>query len=137
MQDFATTLHRSGFRATPGRIALLKVLAHESQPLTTSEVGKRLKGRLDTVTLYRALEAFEQTGTVRRVEFGHGHAHWELQQKHHHHLVCRTCGAVEDVPVCISPRLEKQIMKKSSMFESIYSHNLEFFGCCKKCAEAA
>jgi Fur family ferric uptake transcriptional regulator len=132
--DFKVVLKEAGFKATPGRLRLLEALWKESEPLTVLEIQKRLHNTLNEVTLYRALEAFAKAGLVRRADFGHDHAHYELAigKAHHEHAVCTKCGVVEDIEGCTLVPLEKKALKQSN-FKSIYSHNVEFFGLCKKC----
>jgi Fur family ferric uptake transcriptional regulator len=133
--DFRAILKEKGFKATPGRLQLLEALAHVEKPLTVMEIKKRLHSRLNEVTLYRALEAFEHMGMVRRVDLNHDHAHYELAlgRLHHDHVVCAECGTVEDIEGCALTSLQKSALKQSG-FTNIYSHNLEFFGLCKQCA---
>lgn len=133
--QYTELLREAGFRATPGKIALLAVLAQADKPLSIAELARRFRGKLNTVTLYRSLEALVERGIVRRVDLGHAHAHYELAEskRHHHHLVCKICGAVEDILSCEPFELEKQVLKKSKTFASIQSHAMEFFGLCKKC----
>jgi len=133
--DFAELLRKSGFKATPGRIVLLKMLAKHTRPLSLIAIGKELDGKLDQATVYRALEAFVEKGMVKRVDLGHAHTHYELAEgrAHHHHLVCKTCGTVEDVSVCVAEPVEKSVLKKSKSFSSVDDHSLEFFGTCKDC----
>ncbi len=130
---FESLLRQHGFKVTSGRVALLQALGREEKPLTVAEVGKRLKSKLDSVTLYRALEAFVGKGVVRRVDLGHGHAHYELEQTHHHHMVCTNCGTIEDIESDALERAVSLAAKSSRQFKTIYSHNLEFFGNCKSC----
>ncbi len=134
--DFKALLKAAGFKATPGRLQLLEVLNKESEPLTVLEIQKRLRGKLNEVTLYRALEAFAKAGLVRRVDLNHDHAHYELAagRKHHDHVVCTNCGTVEDIEGCALAPLEKKALVQSN-FLSIYSHNLEFFGLCRTCSK--
>lgn len=127
--DFKALLQEAGYKATLGRLALLELLWGEEKPLAVHSIEKKLKGKMNEVTLYRALEALAEKGVIRRVDLGHGHAHYELEKKHHHHLVCTDCGVVEDVNVCPLPLVEN-----SKKFKSIYSHNLEFFGVCRSCS---
>lgn len=132
----AETLRKAGFRATAGKIAILKVLSGMSEPLSVSGILKQLKGKVDTVTVYRAVEDLSRAGLVRRVDLGHQHAHYEVvdpKGRHHHHLVCRLCGAVEDVENCDPAHLEGSVIKKSKRFASIETHTMEFFGFCRQC----
>lgn len=135
MQDFKELLRQKGYRATPGRITLLELLWREKEPLTVAEIKTRMGSKLDTVTLYRALEALFQKGIIRRVDLAHGHAHYELEQEHHHHLVCTDCGKLEDIEVREMEKAGENVLKTSKQFKSIYSHELEFFGLCNKCSK--
>ena len=48
-------------------------------------------------TVYATLDLFEQLGIVRRISPGEGPVLYDPRAEEHHHLVCRRCGAVEDV----------------------------------------
>ncbi len=133
--DLKALLHSSGFKVTPKRLKLLELLQIESKPLTVLEIQKKLRNVPDTVTLYRALEAFVSKGIIRRVDLGHSHAHYEFATgSHHHHLVCTNCARVEDVAVCLGPSVEKKVLAQSAHFKNINQHALEFFGLCRACA---
>jgi len=132
---FPALLRSSGFKVTPGRLALLKALAGE-KPMNISEVTSVLRGTLDQATVYRALEAFANADLVKRVRIEAGQTHYEILAggHHHHHLVCERCGKIEDVEDCETETLERQALKHSKSFASVRSHSLEFFGICKRCA---
>ncbi len=134
--DHTALLRDAGLRATPGRIALLAVLERTSVPLTAAEIEKKLKGKLNQVTVYRALEALIASGIVRRVNLEHDHAHFELVhgREHHHHAVCRSCGKVEDIEVPHTARPEHEALKRATQFAALDSYALDFFGTCKSCA---
>jgi len=130
--DAKALLRSAGFKVTPGRVALVELLARESKPLPVAEIQHKLKN-LDGVTVYRALEALQGAGLVVRVELGHGHAHFELVagKPHHHHAVCADCGTVEDVEC----NVQDMAPPGSKKFKTIYSHNIEFFGSCVSCTK--
>lgn len=133
--DFATLLRENGLRATPGRLALLTVLAKETRPRSVEDLLQALQGDMDKVTLYRALEALRDAGIVARVNLEHDHAHYELLvgRPHHHHAICRGCGHVEDIEVPHAPALEREAHKRTRGFSHIDRHSLEFFGLCRSC----
>lgn len=135
-ESLAALLRESGRKATPGRLLLLGVLANANHPLSTHEITTQLKERLNQATVYRALLSLTGVGIVKRVNMQHLHAHYELISKetHHHHIICKHCGLVEDVERCDTTHLEKLLLKKSKKFTTIHDHSLEFFGFCKKCA---
>lgn len=131
----ASLLRDAGLRATPGRLALLAILAKEPKPVTVQTLEKRMKGALNHVTLYRALEALTEAGIVARAGLGHDHAHYELLagRPHHHHAVCRGCGLVEDLEVPHSEAPEKDAQRRTRSFATIDRYSLEFFGLCRSC----
>ncbi|MGH7141300.1 MAG: Fur family transcriptional regulator [Minisyncoccia bacterium] len=133
MDNFSAILRQVGFRATPRRLSLLNTLSKERKPLTVAEIQRKLgRSAPDTVTLYRALEALAEKGILERTELGHGHAHFELPKKHHHHIVCTACGRVEDFSSRVFEAALQKI--KSNSFEIITTHSVELFGRCAKCA---
>lgn len=133
--DHASLLRDAGMRATPGRLMLLSILEKESKPLAVYQIEKRMKGALNHVTLYRALEALEAANIVARVNLEHDHAHFELLtgRPHHHHAVCRDCGKVEDIEVPHTAMPEKDAAKHAKGFAVIDRYSLEFFGVCRAC----
>jgi Fur family ferric uptake transcriptional regulator len=132
----AGLLKEAGLKATPGRLALLEHLRSQSKPMTIKEIHTGLKGQLDQVSIYRAVEALTEKGIVRRVDLRHPHAHYEMSmgRAHHHHIACSVCGRVEDVEDCETEGLEYRVLKASKQFANIQSHALEFYGVCKACA---
>ncbi len=131
--DFADTLRTHGMRATEGRISLLKTLARQKKPISIEDLQHKLSERLDTATLYRALEALADARLVERVDLQHGHAHYELipGRPHHHHAVCRSCGTIEDIELSHAP--EQEAARRTKQFSIIDTHRLEFFGLCSNC----
>ena len=136
LSPFRSRLHSAGFRATPGRLAVLELLEKNKRPLSIKDVQERLHRKdLNQATLYRMVNALEKAGVLRAVDFRHGHAHYELENKsHHHHLICENCGKVADVSKCDTSKIEAQVLKIGG-FDRITKHSLEFFGLCKRCAK--
>jgi Fe2+ or Zn2+ uptake regulation protein len=133
-KDFPALLRKAGLRATHGRINILAILAQEKKPVTIEHLKSKLPS-LDTVTLYRALDALQEAHIVERMDLQHGHAHYELiiDRPHHHHAVCRSCGIIEDVEIPHSPHPEKEAERRSKKFSIIDAYSLEFFGVCANC----
>ncbi|NBV76734.1 transcriptional repressor [bacterium] len=133
--DFAELLREYGSKATPGRVTLLKVLWQEDKPISVAGLKKKLDPSFDEVTLYRALESLTASGLIREVDFRHGHAHYEMNalREHHHHIICTSCGRVEDTEC----RVQEAKLTKASAFRIITDHTAEFFGLCNSCIKTA
>lgn len=135
----AALLKTAGLRATQPRLRVLAILEESTYPLSVADIASVLKKpTVDQVTVYRTLETFVQAGIVQHLELHQGRSYFELAtREHHHHLVCRTCGRVEDVEGCEMDSMERKVAKKSKHFSTVSSHALEFFGDCKTCVQTS
>lgn len=130
-------LRENGQRVTEPRKALLTVLTRQHGPFTAEELhGKLAAGVCDLVTVYRCISAMEETGIVRRCDFGDGTYRYEFNtgQDHHHHLVCRSCRKAETIDLCVADSLERMARQKG--YANV-THMLEIFGTCPNCQRAA
>lgn len=136
----AARLGALGQRFTTGRRALFDVLAGADSPLTIGQIVD-LEPRLPLSTTYRNLTVLQQAGVVRRVVTDHEFARYELAEdmtdRHHHHLVCESCGDVKDVdmsrPLERSVRAQLENLGQQAGFQ-VESHRLDAFGLCSDCA---
>jgi Fe2+ or Zn2+ uptake regulation protein len=128
----ATLLRAKRIRATPQRIALLSALRTFTAPQPVETIVRALKGMLDQATVYRGLQEFERADLVRRVQLKGGSL-YEASGAHHHHLICRSCGAIEDVDVCLPGSVRTKLLATSKRFSTIEDDALEFFGICTAC----
>ncbi|WP_119354010.1 ferric iron uptake transcriptional regulator [Azohydromonas sediminis] len=97
----AEELKSSGLKATLPRIKILEVFQRSSQRhMTAEDVFKALLADgsdIGLATVYRVLMQFEQAGLLTRSHFESGKSVFELNEgQHHDHLVCLTCGRVEE-----------------------------------------
>ena len=134
----AARLEAAGQRYTSGRRAIVERLRSAGQPLTIPDVVS--EGTLPQSSAYRNLAVLEQAGAVHRIVTNAGFARFELAEdltEHHHHLVCSSCGQVEDFTA--SPSLERSLHKAVSEIEdgtgfNALHHRLDLIGTCKACS---
>ena len=102
--DFADKMKSLGLKCTRHRMGILEILAASRQPLTAEGVYLQLRERgvsINLSSVYRNLEALEQHGLTRRSSHAFaGSAVWEVPAGHTHHLVCSSCGRIEQVTGC-------------------------------------
>jgi Fe2+ or Zn2+ uptake regulation protein len=134
----ARLLRRRGQRLTDGRRRLLEALSRADRPLTIPEI-LGLDPAFAQSSVYRNLVVLEQAGVVHRVITHDEFARYELAEDltgHHHHLVCSSCGRVEDLPASAS--LERSVATaisqaaRSSGFH-VERHRLDLVGRCAHC----
>jgi Fur family ferric uptake transcriptional regulator len=131
-----TVLKNAGHRITAPRRALLELLHREHGPFSAEELHRRLPaGLCDPVTVYRCLGTLEETGLVRRCDFGDGIYRYEFNtgEHHHHHIICRGCSSVKTLDVCFADGLERMVRQ---MGYANVTHTLEIFGLCVDCQNA-
>lgn len=132
-EQFKSALRKARLKATPGRLNILEIFAHQPKPLSIAALKFRMPGSADLVTLYRNAEILCALGFLNRVRLQDKKDYFEFAHKaHHHHLVCANCGKVSDVGDCKVRPISSQSLK-SAGFAKINNHQLEFFGVCKQC----
>jgi Fe2+ or Zn2+ uptake regulation protein len=138
-ETIVSRLRRVHQRLTPNREAIVEVLVATSRPLTIPEVLDARAG-LAQSSVYRSFVVLEQAGVVHRIVTNDEFARFELAEDlvgHHHHLICSSCGAVEDVPP--NARLEQSLrhavdqVAESTGFHT-QAHRVDLVGLCKRCA---
>jgi Fur family ferric uptake transcriptional regulator len=130
---FKSVLRNARLKATPIRLGMLEVFAHQPKPISILSLRAKIPGSADIVTLYRNVETLCKLGLLNRVHLQAKKDYFEFAQKaHHHHLICTGCGKVKDVEDCKVQKISNQNLKNAG-FAKINNHQLEFFGICKKC----
>ncbi|MEU0390081.1 Fur family transcriptional regulator [Streptomyces chartreusis] len=100
----AEELRGAGLRVTAARVALLQAVRdgdHLGAEAIASEVRGRV-GHISVQAVYEGLHALTAAGLIRRLEPPGSPALYEGRVgDNHHHLVCRSCGAVADVDCAV------------------------------------
>ena len=100
----AEELRGAGLRVTAARVALLEAVRdgdHLGAEAIASEVRGRV-GHISVQAVYEGLHALTAAGLIRRLEPPGSPALYEGRVgDNHHHLVCRSCGAVADVDCAV------------------------------------
>ena len=137
-QDGAQFLMDHGFKLTKSKLAVLAAFNIAKHPISAQEIAEQLpKDTANQVTIYRIIQSFKEKGILREVNLRHDHLDYELahEEDDHHHLICVSCGLVEDFEECDADKLAKTVLKQSKQFSSVHEHALELFGVCNACAK--
>ena len=133
--DRADELKSSGLKATLPRLKVLEMFQRSAQRhMTAEDVYKALladDAEIGLATVYRVLMQFEQAGLLTRSNFESGKSVFELNQgQHHDHLVCLTCGRVEEF---YDPQIEQR--QRAIAIErgfELHEHSLALYAACTK-----
>lgn len=118
-------------RLTPQRKAVLDAIAAEPGSFTATDIydgARAAEPSLGLATVYRTLELLRGAGSVRQLA---GATYVRCHPGHHHHLVCVSCGAVEETELCGAP--SAALLRRRHGFRA-ETHDLEVYGTCRRCA---
>jgi Fe2+ or Zn2+ uptake regulation protein len=102
--DFEGMLREAGLRVTRPRVAVLSAVHDHPHADTDSilDAARRESGDVSHQAVYDVLRALTDTGLVRRIQPTGSLARYEARVgDNHHHLVCRSCGAIADVDCAV------------------------------------
>jgi Fur family ferric uptake transcriptional regulator len=131
-------LRAAGYKITPPRLAVLDVIRREREHLNPNEILEQAKAiypEIGRATVYRTLELLTELGIVRPIYVGDSGPTYIRAEGGHHHLVCSTCGRIEDFDQCIADEMAESLASRFGF--RIRSHLLEFYGLCAVCQESA
>jgi Fur family ferric uptake transcriptional regulator len=102
--DFSQLLRGAGLRVTRPRVAVLGAVHSHPHADTESIIGA-VRGDLPEVShqaVYDSLHTLTAAGLVRRIQPTGSVARYESRvDDNHHHVVCRSCGAIADVDCAV------------------------------------
>ena len=102
--DFERTLRGAALRVTRPRLAVLSAV-HENPHADTDSIIRVVREDLGEVShqaVYDVLRALTAAGLVRRIQPSGSVARYEARVgDNHHHVVCRSCGAIADVDCAV------------------------------------
>ena len=130
-------LKNTGLKATLPRLKILEIFQTGTQRHMTAEDVFRVllneRSDIGLATVYRVLTQFEQAGILERSHFESGKAVYELNEgTHHDHLICTSCGKVEEFYDAEIERRQQMIAKDKGWI--MQDHAMSLYGLCGECA---
>ena len=89
--------------------------------------------RLSLGTVYRNLKQLSEEGLIKSVGVVDGQERFDARISPHSHFVCNQCGAVQDLPNCVSEETIAPLGEEYGFVEQ--SYELHIYGVCKDCAQ--
>lgn len=139
VEQLPDELRARGLRVTAPRLAVYRAVAEMPGHPDVEEIAVRARamiGTLSTQAAYDALRALTEAGLLRRIEPAGSPARFETRVgDNHHHVVCRVCGAAQDVDCVVgaAPCLEAGDAAGFLVDEA----EVTFWGICPDCQAAA
>ncbi|HSP73625.1 MAG TPA: transcriptional repressor [Gaiellaceae bacterium] len=123
----------AGARSTPQRTAVLDAVAGLDGPFTLVELYDRAREKepqLGLATVYRTVELLRETESVRPLPTEGRPTYVRCHPGHHHHLVCRACGTVQETDLCACPDASELKRRHDFVPET---HAADVYGLCGRC----
>jgi Fur family ferric uptake transcriptional regulator len=100
------------------------------------EIYQRLKKKgkkVSLATIYRTLNLLVKSGLVSEIDLGENHSHYELEivKSAHGHMVCLSCGRVQEFSDDKVLSMLNKIGQESGFKTDKFS--IQVFGYCKSC----
>lgn len=124
-------------RNTRQRTDVLALLASTDGFRSAQQLHADLRAqgaRVGLTTVYRTLQLLTDAGEVDQLRLPDGEQLYRrcVQSSHHHHLVCRFCGATVEVE---GPAVEKWAHQQAVQHGFIdVDHTVEIVGTCAECS---
>lgn len=134
MSAHADTLGRAGLRVTQQRLAVLEALEGRTEAVTAQDLHQELRsgGRTPGLaTIYRTLSSLAQADVLDTFARDGEQAFRLCGAKHHHHLVCRKCGLVEEVTSGAVESWVQRVARRRGF--RVTGHSAEVYGYCASC----
>lgn len=130
-------LRAADLRVTRPRVAVLTAVYAHPHADTDSILGtvREDLGEVSTQAVYDVLKALSTAGLVRRIEPAGSVARYESRvADNHHHVVCRSCGAIADVDCAVGET--PCLTASNSHGYSIDEAEVTYWGLCPACSNA-
>lgn len=132
-------LRQQGCRITPQRQRIVEILLQSPDPVAARDILQQMRVAFPNVsldTVYRNLGMMTAIGLTSQLNLRNREtARFELQRKHHHHLVCLSCGRAECIESC--PMTAYDLAHAQKKRFRVVDHAFEVYGYCADCAASS
>ena len=135
--DAEHLLRGVALRVTRPRVAVLTAVHEHPHADTDSIIGvvRQKLGEVSHQAVYDVLRALTAAGLVRRIEPAGSVPRYESRvADNHHHLVCRSCGAIADVDCAVDDT--PCLTASNDHGYSIDEAEVTYWGLCPGCSTA-
>ncbi len=136
--DYSLLLRRLNLKATPKRLAILRILDAEPVYLSPEDIWEKMKlsfSRIGLPTVYRNLEELASGGIITKIIHQNRQLYYYFcgNADHHHHFICLSCNSVQELDYCPEHEIVHKV--KRQLKGQVISHLLQINGLCSKCID--
>jgi len=135
LQGLVRKLKDRGYRLTPQRMAVLRILCENSQHPSVQQIYDQVKPDFPMTslgTVYKTVTLLKEMGEVLELGFGDDSNRYDGSKPYPHpHLICTKCKRIIDPDIPTLKTLPHELGKSTGY--QIVSHRLDFYGICPQC----
>ena len=135
LQDYVKKLKREGYRITPQRLEIIKVILERGEHTNADELYKIIRERypmISLATIYNTLEILVNTGLIKKLEFSSASL-YDTKAYPHINLICTNCKKIFDFPLSEEEVTKLKEKIKKDVHFTVKSLRIDFYGTCKNC----
>jgi Fur family peroxide stress response transcriptional regulator len=134
IEELITVLKGKGFRMTPQRLELIRIIAASDGHPSALQIYTSIKKQFPTMsqaTVYNTLSLLKEMNQVLKIDL-HGDSHYDGNRpEEHSHLVCLKCNKIVDGDYFVDDDTISNL-EKSTGFEIVRTQ-IAFYGLCPDC----
>ncbi|AXH15415.1 Fur family transcriptional regulator [Malaciobacter mytili] len=134
MMNYTTLLKEYDLKVTPQRVAIVEEL-YMNGHMNIDDLYKKLLSKFPSIslaTIYKNVNAMIEKVFLNEVKIPNAKSVYELVKEEHSHLVCSSCGKIEDIELDTSSLLKEAISSKNY---TIKETSVVFTGICPDCSK--
>jgi len=134
MTNYTTLLKDYDLKVTPQRVAIVEEL-YVNGHMNIDDLYKKLLAKFPSIslaTIYKNVNAMLEKVFLSEVKVPNAKSVYELVKEEHAHMVCSSCGHIEDV-IVVTSALVKEASSLSQY--KVDNSNIVLTGLCPKCSK--
>mgnify|MGYP001260406061 CR=1 FL=1 len=134
--QFDDFVRKNGLKSTQQRDVIVDQFLKSSGHISIDDLLARVKRKNPNIgyaTVYRTMKLLTECGIAAARQFGDGQTRFEvmLDEHHHDHLICMSCGLILEFENHTIEKLQDEMASELGGFKLI-KHKLELYGLCPK-----
>ncbi len=133
-QQLITLLHAKGFKVTPQRLAICRIMLSNKEHPTAEQIYEQIKKQYPTIslaTVYQTLHMLTKIGLVQEIGISNGVSIYDPNNLPHINIICVNCGKIYDYESNNVKELLSQINQE--LKNPIIKQNLQIYTFCNNC----
>lgn len=134
MDKLTNIFREKNLKLTPQRYAIYKYLKSTKSHPSAEMIYDAIKADFPTMslaTVYKTVRTLIELGLVQEINVGEDNFRFDANVDNHPHIVCITCGKVDDIEDAAFEHLNQDVENFTNY--KVSTHKLYFYGVCPEC----